>query len=48
MLVKDDRQVWNIKVHKDGKVIEEIDTQAFANKPGKDASQVYPFTYEID
>ncbi len=47
LLVKEDGEVWNVKVLKDNKVIEEIDAQHFANKLNKDVSAVYPFTYEI-
>ncbi|AOT69122.1 hypothetical protein [Geosporobacter ferrireducens] len=47
LLVKEDGEVWNVKVLKDNKVIEEIDAQHFANKLKKDVSSVYPFTYEI-
>lgn len=48
LLVKEDGQVWNIKVHKGNNVVEEIDAQGFANKLGKSAESVYPFTYELD
>lgn len=41
-------EVWNMKIHKDGKIVQEIDTQSFANKLGKDAKSVYPFTYDIE
>ncbi|MGF7059613.1 hypothetical protein [Brassicibacter mesophilus] len=48
LLVKDDGQVWNMKVYKDGGTVEEIDAQSFANRLGKSADTVYPFTYEIE
>ncbi|EOC99483.1 hypothetical protein [Caldisalinibacter kiritimatiensis] len=48
LLVKDNGEVWNMKVYKDGGVIEEIDAQEFASKFGKSAEEVYPFRYEIE
>ena len=47
LLVKEDGEVWNVKVFKDNHVIEEIDAQNFANKLNKDVASVYPFTYEL-
>ncbi|WP_066504747.1 hypothetical protein [Abyssisolibacter fermentans] len=48
LLVKDDGEVWNMKVYKDGNTVEEIDAQAFASKLNKNPEQVYPFTYKIE
>ena len=48
LLVKDNGEVWNIKVHKGNNVVEEIDAESFASRLGKNSDQVYPFTYEID
>lgn len=48
LLVKENGEVWNIKVHKGNNVIEEIDAQSFASRLGKKAADVYPFTYEIE
>ncbi|WDV47249.1 hypothetical protein PV797_05965 [Clostridiaceae bacterium M8S5] len=48
LLVKEDGEVWNMKVYKDGNTVEEIDAKAFANKLDKTAEDVYPFTYKID
>ncbi len=48
LLVKDDGNVWNMKIHKGDGVVEEIDAQHFANKLGKTAEEVYPFTYDIN
>ena len=47
LLVKEDGEVWNVKVFKDNDVIEEIDAQNFASKLNKDVAAVYPFTYEL-
>ncbi|RKD31786.1 hypothetical protein [Thermohalobacter berrensis] len=47
MLIKEDGQVWNVRVFKDNNVVEEIDADKFANKLGKSAEEVYPFTFEI-
>lgn len=47
LLVKDDGEVWNMKIYKEGGVVEEVDAQAFASKLGKSPESVYPFKYEI-
>ncbi len=41
-------EVWNMKVHKDGKIVEEIDVNSFSQKLGKTPQSVYPFTYQIE
>lgn len=48
LLVKSDGQVWNTRILKDGKIVEEIDANHFANKLDKSAEDVYPYSYEID
>lgn len=48
LLVNENGEVWNMKVYKDGGIIEEINAQEFASKLGKTAEDVYPFTYEIE
>lgn len=48
LLVKDNGEVWNMKVFKDGGVVEEIDAQSFANRLDKSPESVYPFTYQIE
>lgn len=47
MLVREDGQVWNVRIHKEDGVIEEIDAQAFASKLGKSVDDVYPYSYEL-
>jgi len=47
LLVSDEGDVWNMKIHKGNGVVEEIDAEKFASKFGKNADQVYPFNYEI-
>ncbi|GAA0177364.1 hypothetical protein SH2C18_06140 [Clostridium sediminicola] len=48
LLISEDGQIWNSKVFKDRKVIEEIDADNFALKLGKSVAEVYPYTCEID
>jgi hypothetical protein len=48
LLVKENGEVWNVRVIKDNGVVEEIDAQSFASRLGKKAEDVYPFTYEIE
>ncbi|SKC38844.1 hypothetical protein [Maledivibacter halophilus] len=48
LLVKEDGQVWNARILKDGKTFEEIDVNKFANKLNKSVEDVYPYTYELD
>ena len=48
LLLKDNGEVWNMKVHTESGVIEEIDTQSFAMKLKKDVKSIYPFTYELE
>lgn len=48
LLVKSDGQVWNARILKDGKVIEEIDTNNFSKKLNKSTESVYPYSYELD
>ncbi|MCT4595523.1 MAG: hypothetical protein N4A57_14840 [Anaeromicrobium sp.] len=43
-----DGEVWNVRIFKEDNVVEEIDAEAFANKLGKKADDVYPFTYELE
>lgn len=47
LLVNDKGEVWNMKIHKNNGIVEEIDAQKFANRLGKSAEDVYPFTYSI-
>lgn len=47
-LLKDNGEVWNVKVYKEGHVIEEIDIENFAHKLNKRVEDVYPFTYKLD
>jgi hypothetical protein len=47
-LFNSDGEVWNIKVYKEGDVVEEVDAQNFATKLGKDMKDVYPFTYDVE
>ncbi len=48
LLVKEDGQVWNARILKDGKIVEQIDADKFANKLNKDTESVYPYSYELD
>lgn len=48
LLVREDGQVWNVRVHKDNGTIEEIDADKFAEKLGKSVDEVYPYTYKIE
>lgn len=48
LLVKDNGEVWNMKIHKDDNTIEEINADEFASKFGKTAEDVYPFTYTLE
>ncbi|WP_432663427.1 hypothetical protein R9X47_22950 [Wukongibacter baidiensis] len=48
LLVKSDGQVWNARILKDGKIVEEIDANHFAKNLEKNAEDVYPYSYEID
>lgn len=48
MLIKEDGQVWNVRIFKGDHVVEEIDAQSFASRLGKEAEDVYPFTYELE
>lgn len=48
LLVKEDGQVWNARILKDGKTFEEIDVNKFANTLDKSVEDVYPYTYELD
>ncbi|WP_425449001.1 hypothetical protein [Dethiothermospora halolimnae] len=48
LLVKDNGEVWNMKVYKDDGVVEELDAREFASRLGKSAESVYPFTYTIE
>ena len=47
-LVNNNGQIWNTRIHKDGKVIEEIDAQKFASKLNMEVDKVYPYSYEIN
>ena len=40
-------EVWNMKIHKDGKVIKQIDAEKFASELGTTPEKIYPFTYDI-
>ncbi len=48
LLVKSDGQVWNAKILKDGKIVQEVDADHFAKRLDKSAENVYPYSYEID
>ncbi|MTI69719.1 MAG: hypothetical protein FH751_05615 [Firmicutes bacterium] len=48
LLVNNKGEVWNMKIHKDNGIVEEIDAQRFASDLGKTAEDVYPFTYSLD
>lgn len=48
LLVKENGQVWNARILKDGKTFEEIDVNKFANTLDKSVEDVYPYTYELD
>ena len=48
LLMKENGEVWNVRVHKGNNVVEEIDARSFANRLGKKEKDVYPFTYELD
>lgn len=48
LLVKEDGQVWNVRVFKEDGVVEEIDTDKFARSLNKNVADVYPYTYEIE
>lgn len=47
-LVKPDGQIWNARIKKDGKTVEEIDVSKFANKLNMKVDDIYPYTFEID
>lgn len=48
LLVKSDGQVWNARILKDGKVVEEIDASSFAERLNKSTENVYPYSFELD
>lgn len=41
-------EVWNMKIHKDGQLIQQIDAESFASKLGTTPEKIYPFTYDIE
>lgn len=47
ILLNDNGEVWNVKVHKDGHVVHEIDADDFAKKLNKPCEKVYPYNIEI-
>lgn len=48
LLIKSDGQVWNARILKDGKVVEEIDATGFAEKLNKSTESVYPYSFELE
>ena len=48
MLVKDNGEVWNIKIQKGSESVMEVDAHRFASMLDKSVEEVYPFTYELN
>ena len=48
MLVKDNGEVWNVKIQKGSESVLEIDANRFASMLDKSVEEVYPFTYEVE
>ncbi len=48
LLIENGDEVWNIKLHSDQGVVEEIVPDSFASKLNKTAEEVYPFSYQLD
>ncbi|SHJ57482.1 hypothetical protein [Tepidibacter formicigenes] len=48
ILLREDGKVWNTKIYKDGKIINEFNPYDFANKLGKKVEDIYPYKYHID
>lgn len=47
-LVNNKGQVWNTRIHKDGKIIEEINANNFASKLNMEVENVYPYSTKIE
>jgi hypothetical protein len=47
LLVSENGQIWNSRIHKDKEIIEETNADYFASKLGKSVEDVYPYTCEL-
>jgi len=47
LLIENNNQVWNVRIFKEGKVVEEIDASKFSAQLNKSPEDVYPFSYNI-
>ncbi|WP_026476904.1 hypothetical protein [Alkaliphilus transvaalensis] len=48
LLIENGDEVWNVKLHSDQGVIEEIVPDNFASKLNKSPEEVYPFSYQLE
>ncbi len=48
LLIERDSEVWNVKIHSQNGIVEEIKADSFASRLEKEPDEVYPFTYELE
>lgn len=47
LLIENQDEVWNVRIFKEGGIVEEIDANRFSSKLNKTPEQVYPFSYNL-